>query len=88
MILQNFNVTSVSIVQFDDFCEHLEMAQELEPRQNEDRKKPPSESRSHRSDSRKERKEQKVCKHSSRSFDSSHYCMYHGKDKDHDTQDF
>ena len=86
MILQDFDTTTATVKELVDFCERLELVEELDGRQ----KPPKREATEERKRSNKKaRRTDRTGKSSgkSKSFDSGFYCMYHGKDKGHDTKD-
>ena len=86
MILQDFDTTTATVKEFVDFCERLELLEELNGRPKPPKREAMEEcKRSHKNACRTENAGKQSRK--SKSFDSGFYCMYHGKDKGHNMQD-
>ena len=87
MILQDFDTTTATVKQFVDFCERLELVEVFEGRTKSNKREASEErKRPHKKARRTEHTGQKRS-HRHNTFDSGFYCMYHGKDKGHDTKD-
>jgi len=88
MILQDFDTTTATVKNFVEFCERLELVEGFEGRTgkfpkreaSEERKRPHKKARSTEHTGPKRNKRHNT-------FNSGFYCMYHGKDKGHDTKD-